>query len=102
MERRVTVDYGTRTTVTLAGELDVICVPVLGSLLSRVAPRARELVVDVSEVTFIDCAGINALLAARRRMEARGGSLILQDVPPLVRRVIEVAGASLPVAPTAP
>src|SRR4051794_34156037 len=97
MERRVTIDYATTTTVTLAGELDVTCIPILGTLLSRATPLARDLVLDLSDVTFIDCAGVTALLTARRHTEARGGTLILQHVPPLVRRVIQLTGASLPV-----
>src|SRR4051794_34082391 len=102
MERRVSVDYGTTTTMRLAGELDVTCGPVLGTLLSGVAPLAGELVFDLSDVTFIDCAGVTALLTACRQAEARGGTLTLQHVPPLILRVIQLAGASLPVASTAP
>jgi anti-anti-sigma factor len=49
--------------------------------------------VDVSGVSFMDCAGLRALLATRRRAELRGGFIRLIATSAAVRRVIELTGA---------
>ncbi len=47
----------------------------------------------VSGVSFMDCAGLRALLTTRRRAELRGGFLRLIAVSRAVRQVIELTGA---------
>jgi hypothetical protein len=48
--------------------------------------------VDVSGVSFMDCAGLRALLATRRRAELRGGFMRLIAVSRAVRRIMELTG----------
>ena len=48
---------------------------------------------DVSGVSFMDCAGLRAVLATRRRAEMRGGFLRLIATSAAVRRIIELTGA---------
>ena len=64
------------------------------------------LVVDLAGVTFMDCAGMRPLLAARRRL---GDDLQLRNVPPRIERLFRLAGvhgflvgARVPVAPLLP
>ena len=50
---------------------------------------ARNLVVDLSEVTFIDSSGLSALLTASARARERGGAVALvlaQGEPPSIFR----------------
>jgi hypothetical protein len=47
----------------------------------------------VSGVSFMDCAGLRALLTTRRRAELRGGFMRLIAVSRAVRRIIELTGA---------
>ncbi|WP_064750560.1 STAS domain-containing protein [Solirubrobacter soli] len=50
---------------------------------------ARSLVIDLSEVTFIDSSGLSALLAASSRARERGGAVALvlaQGEPPSLFR----------------
>ena len=51
----------------------------------------RQLVVDLSQTTFIDSAGLAVLLDALRRMETNGGDLVLSGPTADVMRVFEVA-----------
>jgi anti-sigma B factor antagonist len=59
--------------LAVAGELDMLTAPRLSQTLEEaLADEPRLLVVDLSDVTFLDSAGLAALLAARR--EARTGT----------------------------
>ena len=49
-------------------------------------------VVDLSELTFMDSSGITALVKARNRMADEGNELILTRPHPIVRRALEVTG----------
>jgi anti-anti-sigma factor len=49
------------------------------------------LALDLGGVTFIDCAGIGALLATRRRAELDGRSVRIVRVSPRVRRILALA-----------
>jgi anti-anti-sigma factor len=82
---------GGRVRVTVRGELDLGTVDVL---VDAVAPHARSTVLelDVGGVTFLDAAGIGALVRCQHAVRAQGGRLRLVDVSPVVRRVIDLAG----------
>ena len=51
-----------------------------------------RLLLDVSGVSFMDCAGLRALLATRRRAELRGGFMRLIATSAAVRRIMELTG----------
>ncbi len=51
--------------------------------------EARDVVVDLSAVRFMDCAGLNALLEARA---ALGRSLHLRGLPWSLQRILELSG----------
>jgi anti-anti-sigma factor len=51
-----------------------------------------QLALDLAGVTFIDCAGVNVLLATRRRAGLEGGSVDVIAASPRVRRVISLLG----------
>jgi anti-anti-sigma factor len=48
---------------------------------------------DVSGVSFMDCAGLRVLLLTRRRAEMRGRVPALLATSAAVRRIIELTGA---------
>ena len=57
-----------------------------------VETAASPVVVDLSELTFMDSSGIAALAIARNRMEANGDELMLTRPQPSVQRVLELVG----------
>ena len=74
------------------GEIDLATVPELRRRLGRASTRGPELVVDLSAVTFMDCAGLHPLLEARRRQRALGGRLLLIGPSWAVVRVLQMTG----------
>ncbi len=54
--------------------------------------RSRRIVVDLSEVTFLDAAGIRALLTCRGVVERRGARLEVRRPQIQVRRVLDITG----------
>ena len=52
----------------------------------------RRVVVDLSEVTFLDSSGLNALVTSRRSLAARDVDLrVISPTDHVVRRVFEIA-----------
>ncbi|AYC43998.1 STAS domain-containing protein [Streptomyces griseorubiginosus] len=89
------------TTVVMPyGEIDLVtAIPLMSLLDSLTCGPDPDLVVDLTKVTFIDCAGLAALCRTRNRVRARNGRLRLvnddKDFPRLLRaagldRVFEV------------
>jgi anti-anti-sigma factor len=79
--------------VAAYGELDVSTVDELRRHLLRAeATDAREIVVDLSALHFMDSTGIRLLLEAHARSQANGGRLgILRGSAP-VHRAVEICG----------
>ena len=81
-----------RTTLTVAGELDILTAPRLSAELATVARRTRgDIVIDLRHALFIDSAGLHILMCARRRLSRtdRRLTVVCDDGP--VKRVIELA-----------
>jgi anti-sigma B factor antagonist len=80
--------------VALAGRLDRLA----GRLDSDTAPeleRALQPLVggDIAELTFLSSAGIRVLVAARKGLRARGGTLVLSRAQPQVATVLGIVMA---------
>ena len=52
----------------------------------------KHLLLDFSDVTFMDSSGIALAVRAQRRMAALGGMALLCNVPPQAKKVFEAAG----------
>jgi anti-anti-sigma factor len=88
--------------VAISGEIDIASGPQLrDQLLSVIRRQGARLTLDLSGVTFIDCVGINVLLAARRRALLEGGSMRVLRASPHVRRVIALTRLDRELLPTA-
>jgi anti-sigma B factor antagonist len=82
------------TIVAISGEVDVCTEASLQQALLRIIrERGARLMLDLSGVSFMDCAGLRALLATRRRAEMRGGFLRPIAASAAVRRITELTGA---------
>ncbi len=58
------------------------------------AALPRKLVLDLNGVTFMDSSGIALILWAQQRMQLLDGSLLVCNVPPQAKRVLDAAGIS--------
>lgn len=82
---------GHRATIQAGGEIDLATSPQLQAVLVELVDRGcHQLIIDLEQVSFLDCAGIRVLVDARRRAQEHGGSLKLVRPRPLVRRVLEI------------
>ena len=58
------------------------------------AALPRKLVLDMEGVTFMDSSGIALILRAQQRMQLLDGSLLVRNIPPQAKRVLDAAGVS--------
>ena len=87
------VRCGGKEVVTIRGELDLATAPLLRAVLDTVhARRPRRVEVDLSGVSYLDASAMTTLVAARRRLGARGTTLALHRPSPITRRVLELTG----------
>src|SRR5215470_15700219 len=79
--------------VEIHGEIDIFSAPGLRDELLRVIRRCGpQLALDLAGVTFMDCAGLNVLLATRRRARLESGSVRIVRASPRVLRMISLLG----------
>jgi anti-sigma B factor antagonist len=79
--------------VAVSGEIDIASAPKLREeLLSAVRRHGARLALDLGGVTFMDCAGINALLAARRHARLEGGWIRVARASRRARNVLMLTG----------
>jgi len=81
------------TVVSAAGELDVNTAPELREQLARLAADdVRRVVVDLTDVSFVDSTALSVLVSALKRLRQADGDLELASPSPSVRRVFEITG----------
>lgn len=79
------------TIVTLVGELDASTAVLLDGAMTDAGVRpARKVIADVSEVTFVDSAGLRSLLTARAELARGGRELVLRGVSSSLRRLLQI------------
>ena len=79
--------------VALEGEIDLATVPEAERLITEAeAGNPGRLVIDLSQVTFMDSSGLRVLLTAHRRAEEDGRSFALVKGSDTVNRLLEVTG----------
>ncbi|MFJ6214317.1 STAS domain-containing protein [Streptomyces sp. NPDC092296] len=76
--------------VVLRGELDLLTAPAADRLLEDAAAThpGCDLLVDLRQVTFADCAGLSPLLRAARRARERGGTVTAMVTAPRLLRLL--------------
>jgi anti-anti-sigma factor len=72
----------------VCGELDIATGPLLSSRISAALAntQCQSVRLDLSEVCFIDCAGLGALLRGRAQARALGKDFVIERVGAPVRR----------------
>jgi anti-sigma B factor antagonist len=77
--------------VRVRGELDLMTAPTLGTALSDcLEGGSARIAVDMYDVTFMDGAGVNALMAGRREAAVPGATIWLVRPSRCVRHVLRV------------
>jgi anti-anti-sigma factor len=79
------------TVVALSGRLDVHAAADVRLELADAVDRGEgELVLDLAELVAIDATGLGVLVGAHRRAQRAGRTLVLEDVPAGVVRLLLV------------
>lgn len=79
--------------VTLTGEVDIYTAPRLKEhMLELFDSGARDMVVDLSAVTFIDSTALGVLIGGVRRANEVGGTIALVVATRPVQRILTVTG----------
>ena len=77
--------------LSVGGELDVVGAPDLRQAVVKVvADGCRGLILDISDLDFVDSFGIGAVVGALKRLRQRGGELAMVCPSPRIRRVFEI------------
>ncbi|HEY2330746.1 MAG TPA: STAS domain-containing protein [Acidimicrobiales bacterium] len=75
----------------LRGDLDLDTAKVLDEVMIVADPN-QTVVLDLSDLAFVDSSGLRVLIQVRRRIIDTGAHLVLRQPRPNVRRVLEVSG----------
>jgi anti-anti-sigma factor len=90
----------------LSGDIDLTCRDSLRSRLVDVIDidHVGHLVIDLDEVTFLDCSGIGALVAGYNAALAAGCRFELRNPHGIVSTILQICEVDelLPIAPTTP
>ena len=83
---------GEAVVVSLGGEVTVFSSPALRERLHKVRDeRPARVVLDLSDVQYVDSSGVATFVDALRQIRGAGGEMVLAGVSERVRGVIEIA-----------
>jgi len=88
-----TEDGGATLVFKLRGSLDLATAPTVRAALSEATEKGgHDLIVDLSQLEFLDSTGLGVLIGAHRRASEHGGSLrlIVSDGP--ISRLLNITG----------
>lgn len=80
--------------ILLRGELDLATASVVDDELRRAEISQELILLDLRELSFMDSTGLRTVIEADRRVRAQGGSLVILQGSPQVRRLFELAGVA--------
>ncbi len=89
--------------IVLGGEVDIYTAPRFKeSMVELLDGGVRRLVVDLSDVTFIDSTALGVLIGGVRRAHSAGGPMAIVVVTRPVERVLSVTGLDRVLSPCTP
>ena len=91
------------STVLVTGDLDLASVPALeAQILAALETRPGHLIIDLSDVSFIDSSGVHLLERIRREARERGVALTAVAPTGPARRVFALTGRESILSASAP
>ena len=83
-----------RSIITVTGDIDLgNADDLLVRLTALIGSARRNIGLDLSGVTFIDCSGLRTLIAVNGHVRANGATTRLTAMSPAVVRLLELVGA---------
>lgn len=83
-----------KLTVALTGELDHCSAMTVRRELDELIsdPAVRHLMLDMTDLKFMDSSGIGVILGRYRILAARGGSVWVRNMNPQITRIFQLSG----------
>ena len=78
--------------VVLSGDVDLATARVVEAELTRAEASEDLVVLDLSQVSFMDSTGMRMIVWAHQRLRKSGGSLEIVHLPTQVKRLFELVG----------
>ena len=76
----------------LEGEIDLHVSPaVTASLNAMIEKKPKQVVIDLTQVSYIDSAGLATFIEAMQKVEAYGGKFALAGLQATVRSIFEIS-----------
>lgn len=86
-------EQGSTSTIELEGEWDLAQQAATTDAIAHALDRRPAcLLLDLSQLSFIDSCGVHVLVNARNRCSEQGASLVIIPGPRAVQRVFEICG----------
>jgi anti-anti-sigma factor len=83
-----------RIVVAVRGDVDLGTVDALSQALEQATRGGGQVVIDMTDVTFLDSTGVRVLVEAYRSAQRSGGALYVRGARHWVARVLEVTGVA--------
>ena len=78
--------------LSISGEADVVTAPQIRDALFAIVERSPTVVVDLSELSFVDSTALGVLVSGVKRLRNAGGDLRLVVTQPRITKVFEITG----------
>ena len=87
---RTSIAQGPAPTVYLAGEMDLDCADTLREAVAEAARGAQTVVLDFTDVKFIDSSGTGIFVRISLDMKSQGMPMVARNLSPAVRGVFDM------------
>lgn len=94
MAQQLTIEQSSEsdfTVLAVAGEIDLATAPQLETQVANVDPTGKVMI-DLSEVTFMDSTGLRVLISAHERASDGGGKLAIVAGEGAVTKLLAITG----------
>ena len=85
---------GDKLTIRLEGDLNTLSAPELESAVRAHLQDVNHIVIDMTALNYISSAGLRVLLVAYTDLNARGGTLLIQNPNEEIREIFDVTSFS--------
>lgn len=76
----------------LQGEVDLSTAPLFQDALQGIVGNGRQVIVDMSDLRYLDGSGLRLLFWARERLLAHGRQMLVTGPSPVIRRLLRIVG----------
>ena len=86
------IEDGNVPTIDVSGEIDHFVCPQLNDKIDELAAKSNKLMLDFSNVSYLDSAGVAAVISAIQQISLTGGSVVLIADHPDVVHILDLVG----------